>query len=100
MGCVVTIQILLDRVVVGEVKNGCELTIPDISVGKHELVLDSTAVRFLGGELKEVGRKGAPGKTIEIHPSKTLEIEFKIGWTGTDFFPNEFTNFCYTEKYL
>ena len=91
IGCLGAIQILLDRIVVGEVKNGCEIFIPDISVGKHELVLDSTMARFLGGELKEVGRKGAAGSTIEIHPSKTLEIEFKIGWTGCAFLSKKYS---------
>jgi|13_taG_2_1085334.scaffolds.fasta_scaffold110728_2 hypothetical protein len=75
-------EILIDRELVGRIKNGRGVVISDLSVGKHELVFDHPMTRAVGGSLHEVGRKGAGGKSFEIHPLKTTEIIFKYGWTG------------------
>jgi len=77
-----SIRVLVDRVLVGNVKNGGRLVVDDLPVGQHEITFTHPLRRLGGKDFTEIGRQGAGGAPFEIHPGKTTSIEFKNGVTG------------------
>lgn len=76
----VSIEVFVDRVVVGKVKNGGELAVK-LPVGEHELTFGHTGLNR-AFDINERQRDGSGGAKIKINHNTTTTIEIKNGFTG------------------
>ena len=76
----VSIEVFVNRTVVGRVKNNNELSI-DLPVGSHEVTFGHTGLnRFF--DMNERQRNGSGGAMVQINTGETTTIEIKMGLSG------------------